>query len=44
MMSSPDMLLFNAAKVGDLLKVKDLLSKEGTGTEYRDMVSSLIII
>ena len=39
---SNEELLFNAAESGDLVKVKDLLSK-GTGTEYKDGVSKLII-
>ena len=38
MSASNDELLFNAAKSGDLKKVKELLSK-GTGTGYRDGVS-----
>ena len=40
MMSSPvnEKLLFNAAKNGNLVKVKDLISKK-TGTEYKDTVS-----
>ena len=36
--SNDELLLFNAAKSGDLKKVKELLSK-GTGTGYRDGVS-----
>ena len=39
---SNEELLFNAAESGDLVKVKDLLSK-GTGTGYKDWVSKLII-
>jgi hypothetical protein len=35
---SASMLLHEAAKSGDLAKVKDLLSK-GTGTGYSDVVS-----
>ena len=42
MSASNDELLYNAAKSGDLKKVKDLLSK-GTETGYRDKVSYLII-
>ena len=38
MSASNDELLFNAAKSGDLEKVKELLSK-GTGTGYRNKVS-----
>jgi hypothetical protein len=33
--SASDELLFNATKIGDLEKVKDLLSK-GARTEFRD--------
>ena len=36
--SNDELLLYQAAKDGDLTKVKDLLSK-GTGTGYRDEVS-----
>ena len=35
---SNEELLFNAAESGDIVKVKELLSK-GTGTEYKDEVS-----
>ena len=38
MSASNDELLFNAARDGDLKKVKELLSK-GTGTGYRNEVS-----
>jgi len=38
MSASNDELLLNAAKDGDLEKVKDLLSK-GTVTEFKDVVS-----
>jgi len=38
MSASNDELLFNAARDGNLKKVKELLS-EGTGTGYRDEVS-----
>ena len=40
--SNDELLLFNAAKTGDVEKVKELMSK-GTGTGYRDKVSYLII-
>ena len=43
MSASNDELLFNAAKDGDLTKVKELLSK-GTGIEYRDKASQLIVL
>ena len=35
--SNDELLLFNASKDGNLVKVKELLSK-GTGTGYRDEV------
>jgi len=38
MRASNDELLYNAARDGNLPKVKELLSK-GTGTGYRDEVS-----
>ena len=38
MSASYDELLYNAAMNGNLMKVKELLSK-GTGTGYRDGVS-----
>ena len=38
MSASNDEFLYQAAKRGDLVKVKELLSK-GTGTKYRDEVS-----
>jgi len=41
--ASNDNLLFNAARVGNLEEVKELLSK-GTETEYRDAVCWLIIL
>jgi len=42
MSASNDELLYNAAKSGNLKKVKELLSK-GAGTGYRDEVSYHII-
>ena len=42
MSASNDKLLYDAARDGDLEKVKELLSK-GTGTGYRNEVSYLII-
>ena len=36
--ASNDKLLYQVARDGDLVKVKELLSK-GTGTGYRDEVS-----
>ena len=38
MSASNDRLLYEAARHGDLAKVKELLSK-GTGTEYEIVVS-----
>ena len=38
MSASNDKLLYNAARDGDVAKVKDLMSK-GTGTEYRNEVN-----
>ncbi len=40
--SNDELLLFNAAKSGDLTKLKELLSK-GVATGYRDEVSYIII-
>ena len=39
--SNDEILLFNAAKTGDVEKVKELLFK-GVGTGYRDEVNYLI--
>ena len=41
MSATNDELLFNAAKSGNLVMVKDLLSK-GAGTGYKDRVSYLL--